>query len=80
MTIPIFIIVFLLLITYLAIKIVIFTKTQKDKICRVCKGNSHDTERVSRNNFIKKIFLSKNVYKYWCRKCGNNFYCKHINN
>jgi hypothetical protein len=76
----IFVIVFLLSFTYLTIKIVIFTKTQKNKICRVCNSNSHDTERVSRNNFIKKVFLPKNVHKYWCRKCGNNFYYKQINN
>ena len=66
--------ILLLLSIYFAFRFVIFTKTQKDKTCRIC--NSKDTERVARNAVIKKILLSKNVYKYWCRKCGNNFYHK----
>jgi hypothetical protein len=61
-------------VLYICFRFIIFAKTQKDKICRVCNGNSHDTERVARNTFIKKIFLAKDTHKYWCRKCGNNFY------
>ena len=69
----------LVLCVYISIKILIVTKTQKDKACRVCNSNSYDCERVSRNNLIKKIFLAKDVHKYWCRKCGNNFYHKNTN-
>ncbi len=67
----------LVLFFYFSFKFFIFIKTQKDKTCRVC--NSPDSERVARNSWMKKYMLPKNVYKYWCRKCGNNFYHKHTN-
>jgi hypothetical protein len=71
-----FITIFLFLF-YLSFKFVIFIKIQKDKTCKVCY--SPDTERVARKSWMKKYILPKNVYKYWCRKCGNNFYHKQSN-
>lgn len=61
-------------IIYISFLSFIFINSQTDKTCRICQ--SKDTERVARKSWVKKLLPSKNLYKYWCRKCGNNFYIK----
>ena len=71
----IFILFFLI---YLSLRFyIIFFNSQKTKTCKDC--DSKDSERVSRNSNIRKIFFLKSYYKYWCRKCGNTFYIKKSN-
>ncbi len=64
----------ILAIIYVFFRLFIFTKSQASRVCKICQ--SSDTERVARSEMAKRLFSLKHLHKYWCRKCGNNFYLK----
>ena len=63
-----------LIIVFGVFRLYIFSKSQSSVVCKNCK--SSDIERVARSEMSKKLFSMKHLHKYWCRKCGNNFYLK----